>query len=78
MRPRLDTAAKLRQKGRQAPLKRLYSVSEAATYLGRTACAVRELIWKGQLPAVKCGRRIHLDIQDLEAFVEQHKVREVF
>lgn len=56
--------------------KRLYTISEASTYLGRTVWSVRELIWKGELPSVKVGRRVHLDICDLNDFIEKHKVWE--
>jgi excisionase family DNA binding protein len=54
--------------------KRLYTISEASIYLGRTVWSVRELIWKGVLPSVKVGRRVHLDIYDLDAFIEKNKV----
>jgi excisionase family DNA binding protein len=53
--------------------KRLYTIEEAAIYLGRTIWSVRELIWGGILPSVKVGRRVHLDINDLDQFVERHK-----
>jgi len=53
--------------------KRLYSVPEAATYLGRSAWAIRELIWKGSLPCVREGRRVHLDIMDLNRWVDKNK-----
>ena len=55
--------------------KRLYSVTEAAEYLGRSVWSVRELIWGGKLPCVKVGRRIHLDIVDLDRWIEQNKVQ---
>lgn len=55
--------------------KRLYSVAEAAEYLGRSVWSVRELIWAGKLPCVKVGRRIHLDIIDLDQWIEQNKMR---
>ena len=58
--------------------KRLYTINEAAIYLGRTEWSIRELIWKGELPAVKVGRRIHLDIYDLDGFIEFNKVQETF
>ncbi len=32
------------------PVKRLYSVSEGAYYLGRTVNALRALLWAGKLP----------------------------
>jgi hypothetical protein len=38
--------------------------------------SVRELIWKGHLPSVKVGRRVHLDYNDLNQFVDRHKVLE--
>ncbi len=56
-------------------IKRLYSVNEAAEYLGRSVWSVRELIWAGTLPCVKVGRRVHVDIYDLEKFVEKHKTQ---
>jgi len=55
--------------------KRLYSIKEAAFYLGRTVCAVREMLWAGKLPYIKDGRRILLDIHDMNAWVEKNKIR---
>lgn len=56
--------------------KRLYTVEDAALYLGRTVWSVRELMWKGALPVVRVGRRVHLDLEDLNAFILRHKVVE--
>ena len=53
--------------------KRLLTVKEAAEYLGRSVWSVRELVWGGSLPCVKVGRRIHLDIFDLDKWIDQHK-----
>jgi excisionase family DNA binding protein len=55
--------------------KRLYSIPEAATYLGRSIWSVRELIWNGNLPCVKVGRRVHLDIIDLDQWIDKNKVK---
>ena len=55
--------------------KRLYSIPEAAEYLGRSVWSVRELIWNGKLACVKVGRRIHLDIIDLDQWIEKSKVK---
>ena len=55
--------------------KRLYSIKEAAIYLGRTEWAVREMIYAGKLPYVKDGKRILLDIRDMEAWIEQNKTK---
>ena len=55
--------------------KRLYSIPEAAEYLGRSVWSVRELIWGGKLPCIKAGRRIHLDIFDINQWIERNKVK---
>ncbi len=61
----------------EAVQKRLYSVKEAGKYLGRSPWAIRHLIWSGALPQVRQGRRVFVDIVDLNQFVERFKVREV-
>lgn len=58
--------------------KRLLTIKEAGIYLGRSEWSVRELIWAGSLPSVKVGRRIHLDIYDLDKWIEAHKTRYTF
>ncbi len=55
---------------------RLLSIGDAATYLGRSDGAVRELIFRGRLPAVKIDRRVQVDIRDLEMLIEKSKVVE--
>ncbi len=59
-------------------IKRLYTLHEAAIYLGRSTWSVRRLIWKGELPSVRAGGRVHVDVNDLDAFVEKNKVVETF
>jgi len=54
---------------------RLYSVDDAAIYLGRTPWAVRELIYRGALPSIRADRRVQVDVRDLDAFIERHRVR---
>lgn len=53
--------------------KRLYSLPEAANYLGRTLWSMRELVWKGSIPIVREKKRIFVDIQDLESYIASHK-----
>lgn len=53
--------------------KRLLTVEDAAVYLGRTKEAVQHLIAAGKLPTVKSDRRVFLDIQDLDKWIEQSK-----
>ncbi len=57
---------------RQLP-KRLYSIAEAAVYLGRSTWSVRRLIWSGDLPEVRAARRVHVDVRDLDDFIDRHK-----
>lgn len=57
-------------------VKRLYSIKEAAKYFDRSDWSIRHMIWSGVIPYVKIAGRIHLDIKDMEACIEQHKIRE--
>lgn len=54
--------------------KRLFDLKEAAYYLGRPIFSVRTLIWNGALPVVKEGRKMYLDIYDLDKYVDQNKM----
>lgn len=55
--------------------KRLFTLKEAADYLGRSEWGVRELIWAGEIPVVRQegGRKIFLDIEDLNDFINRNK-----
>ena len=54
--------------------KRLFDLKEAAIYLGRPVFSVRTLIWNGALPVIKDGRKMYVDIYDLDKYVERNKV----
>ncbi len=58
--------------------KRLYSIKDAAHYLGRSVWATREMLWAGKMPYVKDGKRILLDIRDMDAWIEASKTRNTF
>jgi excisionase family DNA binding protein len=60
----------------QMPLKRLYTIKEAGTYLGRSTWSVRRLVWKGLLPKIEAGGRVHIDLRDMDEFVNRNKVTE--
>lgn len=62
---------------RKRPAQRLYSVRDAAVYLGRTAWGVRELIWSGKLPVIKAGRggKQYIDVLDMDAYIDKNKAR---
>ncbi|UVT20112.1 MAG: helix-turn-helix domain-containing protein [Nitrospira sp.] len=58
------------------PTKRLYSLPEAAMYLGRSTWSIRRLIWNGELPQVRAGGRVHVDVRDLDEFIDKNKTCE--
>jgi len=53
--------------------KRLYSIPEAGQYLGRTVWSVREMIYAGKIPYIRDGRRMLLDINDMDAWIENNR-----
>lgn len=53
--------------------RRLLTLPEAAHYLGCTLWSVRELIWKGQLPYTRFGKRFQVDRRDLDELVDREK-----
>ena len=58
---------------RLVPAKRLYNIKESAEYLGQTDWGMRSLVWSKKLPVVRHGRKIWLDLKDLDAFIEANK-----
>lgn len=54
-------------------VKRLLTLKDAATYMGRTVWGMRELIWKGRVPIIQDGRKIYVDVRDLDAYIEKTK-----
>ena len=52
------------------PAKRLFTVPEAAEYLGRTVWGLRGLIHRGHLPVIQEGRRMYVDLLDMNRFIE--------
>ncbi|MEN6374586.1 MAG: helix-turn-helix domain-containing protein [Smithella sp.] len=70
-----DTALKETQRIHNPLCKRLYTLKEAAGYLGRSVWGMRDLIWAQIIPVVKQpgSRKIYLDIIDLDKFIEKNK-----
>lgn len=58
--------------------KRLYSIKEGAFYLGRSIWAVREMLWAGKMPYVKDGKRILIDINDMNEWIDRSKTRSIY
>ena len=54
---------------------RLLPLKKAAEYLGLTVWAMRERIWAGDIPVVQFpgGRKMYVDIQDIEEFIQKNK-----
>lgn len=52
---------------------RLLPVGQAAYYLGRTEDSIRHLIASGRLPVVRTDKRVFLDRQDLDDWIQDHK-----
>ncbi len=55
---------------------RLVDVHGAGRYCSISPWTIRELHWAGKLSAVRLGRRLLFDLRDLDALIEQNKVRE--
>ena len=56
-----------------APQKRLLTAAGAGVYLSKTEHAVRQLIFKRQLPAIRFGRSVRLDVNDLDRFIDENR-----
>ena len=57
------------------PAKRLYSIKELVEKIGATEWFWRTQIWDGQLPYIQVGRKMLIDREDIEAFIQKHKVK---
>lgn len=64
----------MRLRGPHKQPTRLLTVKETAERIGRSPDAVRLLINRKRMPAIKAGGRIHVKEADLERWVEQHRV----
>ena len=73
IKPTKEQAVKRGQEISNPLPQRLYTVPEAAHYLGRTLWSMRELIWKGSIPIVREGKRIFVDVNDLNLYIEKNK-----
>ena len=52
---------------------RLFSLNRSAEYLGVSYWTVRDYIFRGELPSVKLGRRVLIDVRDLDALIAKYK-----
>jgi excisionase family DNA binding protein len=62
--------------GARAVSPRLLTVEQAAGYLGRSKASVQHMVSERVLPTVRSDRRVFLDIQDLDRWIDRHKKEE--
>jgi len=53
---------------------RLLPIPEAAAYLGMSVYAMRHRIAEGMFVYVRIGKRIFLDVRDLDDFIKRMKI----
>ena len=54
---------------------RLLTVEQAGLYLGLGPWFARRLAWERKIAHLRVGRRILFDLTDLDAFIEEKKVK---
>jgi excisionase family DNA binding protein len=54
---------------------RLMNIRDAARYLGTTPATLYTKIWRREIPFVKFGRSVRFDVNDLDALIEESKVK---
>lgn len=52
---------------------RLFSVADAARYLGRTEKSIRHLVQRKKLASIRGDGRVMFDRCDLDAWIKQHR-----
>jgi len=52
---------------------RLLTVTEAGSYLALGPWRVRSLIYRGELPFIRLGRRLLVGLKDLDAYINSKR-----
>ena len=55
---------------------RLFTLEQAGVYIGLSHWRVRSLIYSGQLAYVRLGRRLLVNLKDLDALIDSKKQQE--
>jgi excisionase family DNA binding protein len=66
-------SGQLGERGGGAIAPRLLSVEQAAIYIGRTKDSVQHMAATGKLPVVRSDRRVFLDREDLDRWIDDNK-----
>ena len=61
------------KKGYKVNTKRLFSIDEAATYIGISRVSIYRAANRGDIPLVKLGGRTLVEVSDLDAYIANHK-----
>jgi excisionase family DNA binding protein len=61
------------EKGGSTIQPRLLTVDQAAAYIGRSKDAVQHMVASGKIPKVQSDRRVFLDREDLDQWIEENK-----
>lgn len=61
------------RKSELQPSKRLYSLQDASIYLGMCKNTIRKMLDEGKLPFIREGKRILVDIIDLNQWIDRSK-----
>lgn len=54
--------------------KRLLTINEASTESGLLVSFLRKLIFERSIPFIKIGKRVYFDRNDLNAWIDAHRV----
>ncbi len=55
--------------------RRLLSMKQAASYIGRSQESVQHMISERRFPVVRSDRRVFVDVKDLDEWIEANKHR---
>ncbi len=63
------------QKPAQDPLScvRLLDLQAAAHYLSLSYWTIRDMVSRGEIPHVRAGRRVLIDVRDLDRWIDRNK-----
>lgn len=54
--------------------RRLIGLEETAGILGYSIKTMRRLAAQRKIPVIKLGRSVRVDVDELQAFIDQHKI----
>ena len=57
------------------PVKRLYSIKELVLEIGATEWFWRTQIWDGRLPYIQVGRKMFIEREDIDIFIQKNKMQ---